>query len=177
MIRTRYALLICLMALALLSLLNCGGPVDGAILMKDITLTCTAPSATAGMAAGQCDEYIAYYSTNPLDFKNKPLSALSTVKASNRPAPAGQADTIRLRHLFPTGRTVYYKVVAAKYVWLSPTSDTTRADSTLTVLTSDTLSNFASRFLPPEQNEKPTVLKISDAGGGFDILNPLWRRG
>lgn len=158
-IRNKFVL-IALAALAACQLLSCGGNVKGALLTKDITLTCTAPSASTGMTAGQCDEYLVYYTTNPNDFKSKPLTSIASVKASNRPAPAGQADTIRIQHLYPTGRTVYYKAVAGKYLWLNPVADTTKADSTLTVIHSPVLSNFASRYLPPEQNEKPSTMTI-----------------
>ena len=147
-----------LLTIAALLFLNGCQEVEGALVMKPIRLTLTAPEGEIGKPTVPCDGYLCYLATNPLDLKNKPLTQLQSFVSRNKPGMPGTPDSLCTDLLFPTGRTVYFKAVGFINRYLSPTADTTRADSVLTVIYSAELSNYASRYFPPEANEKPNKI-------------------
>jgi hypothetical protein len=134
---------------------SCGTAEGVTMTVREKLTVQQAPSRNKLQPGGQCDLYRVYYATNPTDLKTKPVSQLSFVDGINRPAPYNQPDSITFDYTITTGRVYYFKAVAGIRVYVQQTADTTRADSTLTTVFSDSLSNYATRTYPLVTGDKP----------------------
>lgn len=155
-IRVIVAAILLLAAICVIMYVQGCGTAEGVTMTVREKLTVQqAPSRNKLQPGGQCDLYRVYYATNPTDLKTKPVSQLSFVDAINRPAPYNQPDSILFDYTITTGRVYYFKAVAGIRVYVQQTADTTRADSTLTTVFSDSLSNYATRTYPLVTGDKP----------------------